>query len=297
MEMSGETGAHERKIYNHTVKLLRDWSIGEGIAYFLIEFAATLLLAAGYGTLMALFPGAGVPIVIRSLGFVFIFAALVSIFGAWTGAYMNPMISLVATVMFLFFGDYKSGSAIVWILELLKMLIFWVAQAGAMFAGFALISLWTVSGVTTTNCLVTPVITCAALPTVGTSFVAAHWMEAIGALFFCLAYGAAQRHRDGYKHSFIGAAFVACTYAFLHVIFGLGTGTPFNIWLWLVPAIYVNNFTNASVYTWPHVVACVVAFVLMVAWSWFTRWNKRKTSGETMITDSVWNYWNNHRSR
>lgn len=278
---------------NLTPDLTQDWAVWNALFYFM----SVILTTAVYGFLVAsayaLFDDDDNfgHVVTRSIVVYGVVYILVRVFGKWTGALLNPWIVMVTTFTFILFGrdhkDYKRAN--VWY-ELLKMVLFIIAQFVGYLVGIAFIATWAEGGVATSDCLVTEVAACRALPDlgVGISVATATWMEFWGGLFICMGYALGYTLHSSKKkdmHETI-ATIVAFMYGLMHLLWGPFAGGAFNIFYWLALAIYTNEYSNATVYTWSFVLGCVTVFIVQAIHYWVSnrvRALKLKASAKSAV--------------
>ena len=260
-------------IYNHTPDLSQDWTIWSGLAYFTFVMISTGLYAVGRDVAYAQFPDSTNfgHVFIRSFAVAGIVYFITLAFARWTGARLNPYISISTTFNFLLFGrdsdDHKRAS--VWY-ELLKLALFILAQFLGFLIGSALLALFFDTGAATSDCGVTFIAACDALPIVNGSVSAAVWREFFAGILICMAFVLGETlHGDNRKKiPYNLALLVALAYFLVHIVFGPVSGGSFNVFSWLVLAIYTNDYTNATVYTWSLFLGCLIVFLCQALHYW-----------------------------
>lgn len=254
-------------IRNMTSDLITDWEPWwVGIGYFINAIFTTGLMIFFQALAYIIFPGSmAVNNIVRSIiigGTVYF---LKSTLGRWSTAYVDPFRSMAATATFIFSKDDRIGKPNIW-WELLKLLILIVGQFAGSIIAMAFINVVLGGPATTRDCILNPAIVCGAYPILDNSEITtstAHWLEAIGAMLIYGTYIFTERE-FGFKwisSTDHASRAVAVAHALVHAAFGSLSGGSFNFWYFLSTGIFSNNFSNASVYTWPALVGILIVLV------------------------------------
>ncbi len=260
-------------IYNHTPELFQDWTIWVALFYMTSVMISTGLYAVGRDVAYAQFPDS------TNFGHVFIRSFAVAgmvyfvtlAFARWTGARLNPYISITTTFNFILFGRNSDlhKRASVWY-EFLKLALILLSQFVGFLIGSSLLALFFDTGAATSDCGVEFVAACDALPVINGSERAAIWREFFAGLLICLAFVLGETlHGDNRKKlPYNLAQLIALAYFLVHIVFGPVSGGSFNLFSWLVLAMYTNDYSNATVYTWSLFLGCLTVFIGQATHYW-----------------------------
>lgn len=273
------------ELHNHTQDLLQDWKpMWVGIVYFLMEMTTMICLTSVQATAYIFFPvtGSATNVIVRSCLIAAAVFTIALVWGPRTGAHLNPMASIGTLILYLAFDESTDKSKRRVPMEILKVVMFIVAQLIGAFIGISLVPLWAGGGMTTDDCTTTFIPICTALPVTGptplgpVTVAQARWMECIAAFFISVAFTTARTFYADRKqireirrkrtkidyHSLAFSSAVSGMYAAMHSAFGSFSGGSFNLFYWVVLAMYVNNASGAGIYVWPLLLGNVTVTIL-----------------------------------